>query len=53
MGLQVSDISILSDELRSVMRAGLPLEASLAHICGQWPPIAAFFEGDGRAIASG
>lgn len=32
MGLQVSDISILSDELRSVMRAGLPLEASLARI---------------------
>jgi type II secretory pathway component PulF len=32
MGLQISDISVLADELRSVMRAGLPLESSLAGI---------------------
>ncbi|MFM7057014.1 MAG: type II secretion system F family protein [Planctomycetota bacterium] len=32
MGLQISDLSVLSDELRNVMRAGLPLEASLARI---------------------
>lgn len=32
MGLQLSDITVLADELRSVMRAGLPLESSLAQI---------------------
>ncbi len=32
MGLKISDISALADELRNVMRAGLPLEASLARI---------------------
>lgn len=32
MGLELSDLSVLTEELRNVMRAGLPLETSLARI---------------------